>query len=81
MLTDLLMPEVGDLELNLLIAFAGEHLCGSLCCRRLAGPCHSFMCTLQVDGMQLIDALQKEEYQDVPIIGEHEGSLGHSAHI
>ena len=45
-----------------------------------AGPCHGFMCTLQVDGMQLINALQKEEYQDVPIIGEHKGSTGHSAH-
>ena len=38
------------------------------------------LCALQVDGMQLINALQKEEYQDVPIIGEHKGSTGHSAH-
>ena len=79
-LTDLLMPEVGELALNLDTALAGEHLRGILWCRKLAGLCHSFMCTLQVDGMQLIDALQKEEYQDVPIIGEHKGSTGHMAH-
>ena len=40
---------------------------GDLHCRALS---QSRVCTLQVDGMQLIDALQKEEYQDVPIIGE-----------
>ena len=71
-LTDLLMPEVGELASNLNIALTGEHLCGSLWCMRLAGPFQSLMCTFQVDGMQLIDALQKEEYQDVPIIGEHQ---------